>query len=83
MRFDYVNDDCYDHDDDSDDEKLDVRKFLGNTNDAVDDDCYEYDHDSDIYSRKFHDDAKEPHIDYDYDDDEEINGIRFQCQQRL
>ena len=79
VRFDYVNDDCYDHDDDSDNEKLDVRKFLDNTAglDDVDDDCYEYDNDSDVYSRKFHDDAKEPHINYDYDDDVEINSIRF------
>ena len=49
--------------------------------DDIDD--YHYDHNSgndkeELDTRKFHGDAVEPDIDYDYDD-EESKGIRFHC----
>ena len=40
-------------------------------------DCYDHE-DSDTFdARKFHGDAAEPDIDYNYDNDEEFSGMKF------
>ena len=69
---------------DSDDEEFDVRKFHSNAVglDDVNDDFYDVNDDfyDDNYvsdATKFHGDTAEPDIDYNDDDDEEFNSMRF------